>query len=129
MVACLFLDFEKAFDSVWKKGLIVKLLQVGISGKFLKLIDSFLVNRKVRLHINDYVGGLRHCLDVGLPQGSALSPILFKFFIMDLGKDLDINKAIDMYKFADDGTFKVSAELWINCKKLINDVTVFTKWN
>ena len=118
-VACLFLDFEKAFDSVWKKGLIVKLLRVGINGNFLKLIDSFLTSRKVRLHINDYIGGMRYCLEVGLPQGSALSPILFKFFILDLGKGLDINKTIEMYKFADDGTFKVSGELWINCQNLM----------
>ena len=121
-VACLFLDFEKAFDSVWKKGLIVKLLRVGINGNFLKLIDNFLSSRMVRIHINDYVGGLRQCLDVGLPQGSALSPILFKFYIMDLGKDLNTNKRIDMYKFADDGTFKVSAELWIDCRNLIEEV-------
>ena len=122
IVACLFLDFEKAFDSVWKKGLIVKLLKVGINGNFLKLIDSFLNSRKVRLHINDYVGGLRQCLDVGLPQGSALSPILFKFFIMDLGQELSSNKQIEMYKFADDGTFRVNAELWVDCRHLLDNV-------
>ena len=121
-VACLFLDFEKAFDSVWKKGLIVKLIRVGIQGNFLKLIDSFLNSRKVRLHINDFVGGLRDCLEVGLPQGSALSPILFKFFIMDLGKDLEANKLIEVYKFADDGTFRVSGQLWLDCRKLMDDV-------
>ena len=121
-VACLFLDFEKAFDSVWKKGLIVKLLRVGINGNFLRLIDSFLNSRKVRLHVNEYLGGLKQCLDVGLPQGSALSPILFKFFIMDLGVELVSNHRIDMYKFADDGTFRVSAELWIDCKKLMIEV-------
>ena len=58
MVACLFLDFEKAFDSVWKKGLIMKLLKVGVYGKLLALIDSFLSTRKVRLHINDYIGAV-----------------------------------------------------------------------
>ena len=121
-VACLFLDFEKAFDSVWKKGLIVKLLRVGINGQFLRLIDSFLNSRKVRLHVNDYIGGLRHCLEVGLPQGSALSPILFKFFIMDLGEDLVTNRRIEMYKFADDGTFRVSGEFWVDCREVMVQV-------
>ena len=40
-VLCLFLDFEKAFDSVWKKGLIVKLKRAGVHGCYLQLIDSF----------------------------------------------------------------------------------------
>ena len=128
-VACLFLDFEKAFDSVWKKGLIVKLLRAGINGNYLKLIDSFLNSRKVRLHINDFVGELRQCLEVGLPQGSALSPILFKFFIMDLGQDVIGNKRIEMYKFADDGTFRVSAELWPDCRILLDNVlSSLDKW-
>ena len=29
-VLCLFIDFEKAFDSVWKKGLVVKLWNAGV---------------------------------------------------------------------------------------------------
>ena len=121
-VACLFLDFEKAFDSVWKKGLIVKLIDNGINGKFLALIDSFLMNRKVRLHINNYVGTLRHCLEVGLPQGSVLSPILFKFYIMDLGEELVRNRQVDVYKFADDGTFKVIGTHWNECKVNMENV-------
>ena len=121
-VACLFLDFEKAFDSVWKKGLIMKLVKVGINGKLLALIDSFLINRKVRLHINDFIGGVRYCLGVGLPQGSVLSPILFKFYIMDLGHDLNTSDLIETYKFADDGTFKVSADIWIECKEIMENV-------
>ena len=31
-ILCLFVDFEKAFDSVWKKGLLIKLNQLGITG-------------------------------------------------------------------------------------------------
>ena len=44
---CLFIDFEKAFDSVWKKGLIVKLHKLGIKGKMLHLLNDFLMNRKI----------------------------------------------------------------------------------
>ena len=45
-VICLFLDFEKAFDSVPKKALIYKLYQLGIRCKMLKLLDSFLFGKK-----------------------------------------------------------------------------------
>ena len=45
-VLCLFLDMEKAFDSVWKKGLIAKLYQYGVNGHFLQIINDFLMNRR-----------------------------------------------------------------------------------
>ena len=122
IVACLFLDFEKAFDSVWKKGLIVKLLNAGVGGKFLALIDSFLSCRKVRLHVNDYVGAIRDCLEVGLPQGSVLSPILFKFYVMDLGEDIAKIVNVGTYKFADDGTFEVCGPDWKICKLNMEEV-------
>ena len=48
----LFLDFSKAFDKAWHKGLIYKLRQVGISGKALALISSFLNNRFQRVILN-----------------------------------------------------------------------------
>ncbi len=43
-VLCLFLDFEKAFDSIWNKGLVVKLWKCGVHGCYLQTIDSFLTN-------------------------------------------------------------------------------------
>ena len=120
-VMALFLDFSKAFDSVWKKGLIVKLWRAGVSGNFLLLLDSFLGGRKVRLHINGFVGLIRLCLEIGVPQGSALSPILFKFFIFDICCDLD--PKYEVYKFADDGSIKVSEPTTILCLQSMERVT------
>ena len=108
-VLCLFVDFEKAFDSVWKRGLIVKLYRAGVEGKMLAILNSFLMNRMVQLNVNGIVGVLRKCLEIGLPQGSALSPILFKFFLHDLCSEL-VQRNIKLYKFADDGTLKASGE-------------------
>lgn len=113
-VICLFLDFEKAFDSVWKSGLIVKLFKLGFRGKFLNLIDHFLTGRKISLNINGNKGESRNCAEYGLPQGSVLSPILFKIFMLDFLEDInDDNTAL--YKFADDGTVKISAETTADC--------------
>ena len=65
-VLCLFIDFEKAFDSVWKKGLVVKLWRAGVHDCYLKTIDSFLFGRTVCLLINGFLGPVRDCLDYGL---------------------------------------------------------------
>ena len=114
-VICLFIDFEKAFDSVWKKGLMKKLSDFGVSGSMWKLINSFLFNRKVRLIFNNFTGFIRACREFGLPQGSALSPILFKFYLHDLGQDLTTNPDIEVFKFADDGTLRVRGETTQEC--------------
>ena len=135
-VICLFVDFEKAFDSVWKAGIIVKLRKLGIKGKILKLINNFLVNRTVTLNINGVVGVIKECSGVGLPQGSALSPILFRIFVLDIFADIENKKTIKIFKFADDGTVKIvgestaacletlklvleSAELWVKKNRLV----------
>ena len=47
-----FLDISKAFDKVWKKDLLFKLSQNGISGNLLDLISSFLSDRKQRVLLN-----------------------------------------------------------------------------
>ena len=41
-----FLDISKAFDKVWRKGLLFKLSQNGISGNLLDLLSSFLSDSK-----------------------------------------------------------------------------------
>ena len=118
----LFIDFEKAFDSAWKEGLIVKLAKDGVRGNFLKLITSFLNNRTVQLKVNGVVGPIRECSDVGLPQGSALSPILFKIFLMDLCDELSTRSNVEVFKFADDGTIKATGESTPACLQTFNEI-------
>ena len=119
----LFIDFEKAFDSVWKKGLIVKLQKLGIQGNILQLIDNFLMCRTVNLNINGFKGENRATEQYGLPQGSALSPILFKIYVMDILEELKDENAIELYKFADDGTIKISSATTKLCESTLSKVT------
>ena len=105
----LFVDFEKAFDSVWKKGLMVKLYNLGIRGDIAKLIHNFLFSRQIKLNVNGKIGIERPSAEYGLPQGSVISPVLFKIFIMDFVSELLENPNTKVLKFADDGTIKISA--------------------
>ena len=54
-VIAVFLDLKKAFDLMWKKGVILKLSEFGIKGKMLKWINNFLENRKNRVRVEDRV--------------------------------------------------------------------------
>ena len=63
------------------------------------------------------IGKLRQSSEVGLPQGSALSPIRFRIYLMDILEDLENNKEVQLFKFADDGTIKVTGESTAKCHK------------
>ena len=73
-------DMEKAFDRVWKKGLSYKLQKYGVIGKMHQWITEYLRDRKARVKIQDHTSRC-HALKEEVPQGSILSPTLFSIYI------------------------------------------------
>ena len=80
--AC-FVDFRKAFDSVWHHGLFYKLLQINVRGNFYDLIKNLYYNSTGSVRIGDYQ---TQCFQYarGVHQGCILSPLLFNLYINDL---------------------------------------------
>ena len=84
MVYC---DISKAFDRVWHRGLLFKLRQNGIKGKFLDWISNYLSSRKQRLLINSSMSD-ETTVGAGVPQGSVLGPLLFLIYVNDISENL-----------------------------------------
>jgi hypothetical protein len=96
------LDISRAFDSVWHKGLLSKIMSLGIGGSLYRWIREFLINRVIRVVMNGCQSSVGP-VNCGVPRGSILGPTLFLIFINDL---CDTVKS-DINMFADDTTISV----------------------
>jgi len=97
--ACgIFIDLQKAFDTVDHKVLLYKLCHYGIRGVENDWFKSYLTNRRQFISVTGTNSDERN-VDYGVPQGSVLGPLLFLVYINDLHKSLKYCSAIH---FADD---------------------------
>ncbi|XDV45291.1 hypothetical protein PO909_013411, partial [Leuciscus waleckii] len=99
MVGPLF-DIEKAYDMLWKEGLLIKIKCMGIGGKMYNWIMDFLIERTIQVRIGvEYSETYK--IENGTPQGSVCSPVLFNIMINDVFCNVkgDVGRAL----FADDG--------------------------
>lgn len=82
-----YFDYSKAFDSVNRIALLFKLSEMGLSRKFIDVIESMYENCKFAVKVGTArTDRMKSC--TGLMQGSQLSPILFILFINDLAEKL-----------------------------------------
>lgn len=104
--SCLVLfDLEKAFDKVWHHGLIWKLLNFHLPIAYIRYIYNFITERLAYITIN-HSSSFPVFLQTGVPQGSALSPLLYILYCSDL-PPLPAN--IQLYQYADDTAFLATA--------------------
>lgn len=84
--AALFLDMERAFDTVWHAGLIYKLGTIfNFPLHIVSLISSYLTNRTFQVRLETATSSLKE-LTAGVPQGTVLSPFLYTLYTSDFPK-------------------------------------------
>lgn len=96
-IDCIYMDFQKAFDKVPHKRLILKLKYYKLHQTIINWIEDFLKNRKQKVVVQGQ-NSIWSPVTSGIPQGSILGPLLFVIYINDLP---DITQS-STYLFADD---------------------------
>ena len=98
LMACFF-DVKKAYDHVWHARLLYKLNKIGITGNMYRYLKSFLINRQICTRVNTSYSANKN-VDIGIPQGSIIAPILFSILVHDLPQH--ISKGFEIVQYADD---------------------------
>ena len=125
IVGGVFIDLQKAFDTVNHDILCDKIAQYGFRGISQQIIKSFLSNRKQYVSINGFES-TEQLIKCGVPQGSTLGPLLFLLYINDM--HFSMNKAIVSH-FADDTCINFHAKKIKTLETVLNtDLKVVSDW-
>ena len=126
MFTCgVFIDLEKAFDTVNHKILLSKLEYYGIRGVANSWFKSYLFDRHQTVRINGE-NSVSSVITCGVPQGSILGPLLFLLYINDMYHSV---KKSTIYHFADDTNLLLSCKSLKELRKFMNkDLKLLHVW-
>ena len=114
----LYIDLSKAFDTLSFDIIIGKLRHYGVADVELRLLISYLTNRKQYVVYNNHESDITE-IKAGVPQGSILGPLFFSILINDL---INISSKLRFLMYADDTTIYFNLENFTqqNLNKEIN---------
>lgn len=106
IIIAVFLDFQRAFETIDPSLLIHKLAKYGVHGTSLNWFKSYLTGRKQIVKLGETLSNELNN-QLGVPQGSILGPLLFILYINDIPLCL---KYCQAKLFADDTLIYVIAD-------------------
>lgn len=106
IIIAVFLDFQRAFETIDPDLMIIKLSQYGVLDSSLEWFKSYLNNRKQIVKLGESKSN-EVFNNLGVPQGSILGPLLFSLYINDIQKCL---KFASTKMFADDTLVYVTSD-------------------
>lgn len=123
-IDCVYMDYQKAFDTVPHNRLIGKLRAYHISEQMINWIRSFLSGREQQVVVNGVESDWKPVTS-GIPQGSVLGPLLFVIFINDLPELANS----DIYLFADDTKIFNNIKSRTDSETLQADLDKMSQWS
>lgn len=118
VTAIIFLDLKRAFETIDRAKLLEKLKALGFKGIVLNWVKDYMNNRRQKVKYEEYVSRESH-INVGIPQGSILGPLLFILYLNDISLIFETAK---YHLFADDTIIYMSDTCILNLIAKLNQM-------
>ena len=113
----MFVDFKKAYDSVWHKGLFTKLKNLNVNSVFINIIKDMYSKSLCAVKVMNSRTEFFPCKR-GVRQGCPLSPILFNIYLNDLLTEVDKDKTHSV---------QLGDKQYITCLAYADDILILSK--
>lgn len=121
-----FLDIEKCFDSCNHEIILSKLDHYGVRGVALEWFKSYLSNRYQFVETDRLTQSKESLVQIGIPQGSILGPLLMCVINNDLHRSLKLGNCV---LFADDTTvFVLGRNIKFLMAKMQREIDLVSEW-
>jgi hypothetical protein len=97
LIATVFLDVAKAFDTVWVKGLLYKLTVLNFPSYLVKTVSSYIDCRIFQTSFQ-LATSTHRVMRAGLAQGGLVSPVLFSLSVRDIPTP---SRHVELTQYAD----------------------------